>query len=195
MNCEYCGIDDATTRIIKSKYGVLCRKHYLQMYKNGEIKRTIYDRNDIILHEQYANVLLRDKEQNIVGYAQIDLDDVDKVKQYKWHIKKSDNTCYAVYNDKGNTVFMHRIILEYDGDKDVDHIDNNGLNNRKTNLRIITHSLNIINQHKKSKGIKKTSSGKYQAHITIDNKTIYLGTFDTYEEAKQKRADFEANLF
>ena len=104
MNCEYCGIDDDATRIIKSKHGILCRKHYLQMYKCGEIKRTIYDRNDIILHEQYADVVLRDKEQNIVGYAQIDLDDIDKVKQYKWHIKISDNTCYAVYNNKGNTV-------------------------------------------------------------------------------------------
>ena len=90
---------------------------------------------------------------------------------------------------------MHRVILEYKGDKDVDHIDNNGLNNRKTNLRIITHSLNIINQHRESKGTKKTPSGKYQSYITIDNKTIYLGTFDTYEEAKQKRTYFEANLF
>ena len=44
-HCEFCGKSEEDTRIIKSKFGTLCRKHYLQMYKHGEIKRTIYDNN------------------------------------------------------------------------------------------------------------------------------------------------------
>ncbi len=195
MNCEYCGIDDTATRIIKSKYGILCRKHYLQIYKNKEIKRTIYDKNEIIIHNGYAEIILRDKEQNIVGSAEINIEDIDKVKDFKWHIKKSRNTNYAVCNNHGKSVLMHQIILNYYGDKDIDHIDNNGLNNRKNNLRIISHSLNLINQHNESNGVKKVPSGKYQAHIMVNGKTIYLGTFNTFEEAKQKRMEYEVTLF
>lgn len=195
MNCEYCGTNDTVTKIIKSKYGILCRKHYLQMYKYGEIKRTIYDRNEIIIHNDYAEIVLRDKEQNIVGSAEIDIEDIDKVKDFKWHIKKSRNTNYVVYNNHGRSVFMHQVVLDYYGDKDIDHIDNNGLNNRKNNLRIISHSLNLINQHNESNGVRKVPSGNYQAHIMVNGKDIYLGTFSTFAEAKQKRTDYEASLF
>ena len=55
--CEFCGKSEEDTRIIKSKFGTLCRKHYLQMYKHGEIKRTKYDPNEIIVHEDYAEII------------------------------------------------------------------------------------------------------------------------------------------
>ena len=71
----------------------------------------------------------------------------------------------------------------YYGEDDIDHIDNNGLNNCKYNLRIISHSLNLTNQHNSNNGVKKVPSGRYQAHITLNGKSIYLGTFDTFEEA------------
>lgn len=195
MKCEYCEVGDTQTRIIKSKHGILCRKHYLQMHKYGEIKRTIYDKNEIIVHNDYVEIVLRDKKQNVVGSAEIDIEDIDKVKEFKWHMKKSKNTNYAVYNCQGHSVFMHQVILDYYGENDIDHINNNGLNNRKSNLRIISHSLNIMNQHDKSNGVKKVPSGRYQAHIMVNGKDIYLGTFDTFQEAKQKRTEYEATLF
>lgn len=195
MECSYCGISDKETRIINSKkYGILCRKHYLQIYNHGEIKRTIYDRNEIILHENYAEIILRDKYQNIVGKAIIDIEDVDKVKDLKWHIKTSRNTNYAVYNDKGRSIFIHQIILDYYGEKDIDHINHDGLDSRKENLRIVSHSINIMNQYNEDNGIRKVPSGKYQAHIMVNGKDIHLGTFNTFEEAKQKRVEYEASL-
>lgn len=195
MKCEYCGIEDTQTRIIESKYGTLCRKHYLQMYKHGKISRTIYDRNEIIFCEDHAELVLRDKEQNIVGNVLLDIEDVDRISKYKWHIKRSRNTNYAVYNEHGRTVFIHQIILDYYGDNDIDHEDHNGLNNCKGNLRIVSHALNLVNQHNEDNGVQQTPSGKYQARISIDGKTIYLGTFDTFQEAKQKRTEYEATLF
>ena len=195
MNCEYCNISDSETKIIKSKFGILCRKHYLQMYKFGKIKRTIYDRNDIIYHGNYAEIVLRDKNAEICGYAEIDIEDIDKVKNLKWHIKNSRNTQYAVHNDHGHARFMHEVILEYDGDKEIDHIDHNGLNNRKSNLRIVTHSQNIMNQHNETNGVKQVPSGRYQAHITVNGKSVYLGTYDTFKEAKEARTNYEASLF
>lgn len=165
------------------------------MYKYGEIKRTIYDANDIIVDNNIAQVVLRNKKQEIVGHALIDSEDVGIINNYKWHIKKSKNTDYAVCNIKGKSIFMHQMIMNYYGDKDIDHIDHNGLNNCKRNLRIISHSLNIMNQYNDNNGIWHTSSNKYQAHIMVNGKDIYLGTFDTFEEAKQKRIEYEATLF
>jgi AP2 domain. len=195
MKCEYCGITDNETRIINSKFGILCRKHYLQMYKHNKIEPTIYDRNEIIIHDDFAEIVIKDKQQNIIAYAQIDIEDVEKIKNLKWHIKKSRNTNYVAYNDKGRAVFLHRFILDYDGVDDVDHIDHNGLNNRKSNLRIISHSLNLMNQHNFNNGIKKTPSEKYSSNITINGKSKYLGTYDTFEEAKQARIKFEKTLY
>ena len=195
MKCEHCGIDDTQTRIIKSKYGILCRKHYLQMYKYGKLNRTIYDKNEIVIYNNYAELVLRDKKQNIVGKVIIDIEDINKVTKYKWHIKRSRNTNYAVCNKHGKSVFIHQVIMNYYGENDIDHIDHNGLNNRKYNLRIISHSLNLINQHNEDNGVKRLPSGKFQAHIAINGKTIYLGTFNTFQEAKQKRTEYEASLF
>ena len=46
MKCEYCGKSENETKIIKSKFGILCKKHYLQMYRHGKIiDKTIYDDN------------------------------------------------------------------------------------------------------------------------------------------------------
>lgn len=165
------------------------------MYKHGRIDKTIYDRNEIIIYDDYAEIVLRNKEQHIIGKVAIDIEDINKVTKYKWHIKQSRNTNYAVYNKHGKSVFIHQIIMDYYGDNDIDHIDHDGLNNRKHNLRIVSHSLNLINQHNADNGVKKTPSGKFQAHITINDKTIYLGTFDTFQEAKQKRTEYEATLF
>jgi AP2 domain. len=165
------------------------------MYKHNKIEPTIYDRNEIIIHDDFAEIVIKDKQQNIIAYAQIDIEDVEKIKNLKWHIKKSRNTNYVAYNDKGRAVFLHRFILDYDGVDDVDHIDHNGLNNRKSNLRIISHSLNLMNQHNFNNGIKKTPSEKYSSNITINGKSKYLGTYDTFEEAKQARIKFEKTLY
>lgn len=111
MNCEYCGVDNTETRIIKSKYGTLCRKHYLQMYKYGKIKRTIYDRNEIIIHDDYAEIVLRDKEQNIIGSAEIDIEDIDKVKDFKWHIKNQETLIIQFIINKENQFLCIKLYL------------------------------------------------------------------------------------
>lgn len=74
--------------------------------------------------------------------------------------------------------------MNYYGDQDVDHINGDGLDNRKNNLRIVSHAKNMLNRQG-IHGIKKVPSGKYQACIGINYKGIYLGTFNTYEEAKE----------
>lgn len=190
--CDICGATENQTRIISSKkYGTLCRKHYLRRYKGKDEDRSIYDPNDIDIFNDHAEIVLYDKNCCECARAIIDLDDVEKCRNIKWHIKSSRNTNYAI----SHGVFLHRFVLDYDGDQDVDHINHNGLDNRKSNLRIVSHAKNITNQNRESLGVKLVPSGNYQAQIMKDGKTIYLGTFSEFEQARDARVKAEETLF
>ena len=86
---------------------------------------------------------------------------------------------------------MHRFILGLTDPKiKVDHINHNGLDNRKSNLRFGSHQHNVFNRrpnlHAVSlyKGVRwNTQRNKWMAYITIDGKGIYLGVFDNEEDA------------
>lgn len=197
MECTVCRRtnDECKIRVIKGM--ALCPKHLTQHYRNGMfLDKTIYDGNEYIIHDNHAEIVLRDKYCRSVATALIDLEDVERCKQYKWHIRKGRNTPYVIASlPENKKIHLHRFILNYDGKDDVDHLDGNGLNNRKSNLKVKTHSANMVNQSLDRKGLKKVPSGRYQAAITKDYKTIYLGTFDTKKEALQARLDAEERLF
>ena len=79
MKCDICGVSDKDTRIINSsKYGCLCRKHYLRKYKGKNIERSKYDMNEYVIYDSYAEIILYDNNNNEVGRAIIDLDDIEK---------------------------------------------------------------------------------------------------------------------
>ena len=195
MECSICGITDKDTRIIDSpKYGCLCRKHYLRIYKGKNVKRSIYDPNEFILHDDYAEIVMYDKDFKERARALIDLEDVEKCKQHKWHVKKGINTDYAISGDTENRILLHRLVLNYhDYDKVIDHINRNGLDNRKSNLRLVSQSRNIMNQGYGT-GVKQVPSGNYQAIITRNYKPIYLGTFFSFEDALAARHTAEESF-
>lgn len=132
-------------------------------------------------------------------FAIIDEEDFNMINQWTW----SFNGKYAVrwYWDKKTRTYkfiqMHRFIINCPIKKEVDHINRNGLDNRKINLRICNHSENNRN---KGKLISNTSGyigvheyksnkkwvnpiKKWVANITINKKTVSLGYFLTKEEA------------
>lgn len=73
-------------------------------------------------------------------------------------------------------------------DMEIDHIDGNGLNNQKENLRICTRSENMRNRDKQAdnlsgyKGVYKKDN-RYRAQITVEGKQIYLGSYQNIEDA------------
>ena len=83
----------------------------------------------------------------------------------------------------------------------IDHIDNNRTNNNAYNLRWCTSSENQQNKCVQSnnstqtKGVSKTKYGKWKALITHNGKRIYLGTFQTMEEAMYERKKKANELF
>lgn len=93
----------------------------------------------------------------------------------------------------GQKIFLHRYIIGYAGSLDVDHINRDPLDNRKANLRIIEHYRN--NANNASVGVKQVPSGRFQAAICYKGKTLYLGTFDTAEEAARIRRNKKNELF
>ncbi len=127
--------------------------------------------------------------------AQIDTDDLDKVVGYNWFAVVQKHCIYAVrrvagVKGKGSKVSMHRTIIQAREHEQVDHIDLNGLNNCKANLRIATPMQNTWNRRRNSantSGLKgvcwNKASDKWQSQIKVNGKSKYLGLFDTPELA------------
>lgn len=133
----------------------------------------------------------------------VDDDDYELVSKYKWRIEKGRTTFYAIhtsgwYNYKGKTIKrgltirMHQLILGVLPDKNggrsvkTDHIDHNGLNNQKNNIRVVTNSQNgansMINRTHNSSGykgvsVRKSLPRKYRARIRVNNNLIDLGVY------------------
>lgn len=117
----------------------------------------------------------------------LDDGDWDNLKHLGWRIAKHHNKKY-VY---GSNNHMHRIImgLPKGAVGDVDHINGNGLDNRRENLRICTRQENSRNSAPRSgaaskyKGVVISRQGTYRARIS-DGKTLRsLGTYKTEVEA------------
>lgn len=120
--------------------------------------------------------------------AFIDDDDFEKVSKYKWSIT-SDG--YARTTNDPRTS-MHRIVMDAKKGQAVDHINRNRLDNRRENLRFATTRENAYNKsaaHYNKTGLKgvrlERKTGKYVSAITVEGKTLYLGSFETALEAHQ----------
>jgi len=83
---------------------------------------------------------------------------------------------------------MHRLLLDSLPGTFVDHADGDGLNNRRSNIRVATSSQNMANRvhdRRNKLGIRGVhrAKGKFKACIQKDGQTIHLGSFATAEEA------------
>lgn len=123
--------------------------------------------------------------------AQVDDEDFESLSKYKWYAVATGYT-RRLYAAKGGgpATYMHQYLMGYNLDGEVDHIDGNGLNNQKSNLRVVSHSQNIQNQTKRTdvtskfRGVHKESfTGRWRASICKDYTIHRLGRFDTQEEA------------
>ncbi len=90
-----------------------CKKHYMQMYHKGKITtRTIYDPNEYILHDDYAECITYDKEGNETARVKVNLDKVEELKQYKVYIRKQGGKVIGV-NQLRNGKWVARIMHNY----------------------------------------------------------------------------------
>lgn len=192
--CEVCGRE--SKKIIKG----MCQKHYNQYRKYGKVldsnPRTRFDLNEIIIHDDYAEIILYNRNCEETARALIDLDDVNKIKNYKWCLDHYSYVCSQSCSR------MHRLIMDCPEDMVIDHINHNPLDNRKSNLRICTQHENMMNNSKRNdntSGVIGVSfnrrRNKWVAQIMYNKKHIHLGCFNTKEEAAEARRQAEIKYF
>lgn len=128
--------------------------------------------------------------------AIVDDADFDRLSKYKWYASSTKNkrACYALRHDRTDgdrVVQMHRDVLCLARGMYVDHVDGNGLNNRRANLRPSTPSQNSRNRfahrdgRSKYKGVSKTRrfEKSWRAQIWSGHRNISLGSFGSEVEA------------
>lgn len=123
------------------------------------------------------------------GYeALVDDCDYKYLSKFSWRVHISKYTQYAKRSSK--SIYMHREILKLGKSAEVDHINHNGLDNRRSNLRISDKSTNAANRKNtlcQYKGVSFQSgrSKPYRVRIKINQKSIELGSFVDLKEAVQ----------
>lgn len=163
---------------------------YLQKDKVSEIKDNAYD---------FSN------DDYVIGYIDngndkflFDKEDYDKVKQYHWY---KEATGYIRASNK-ERIFLHRLIMGSPDNMFIDHKNHNLLDNRKSNLRIVTNSQNQMNKAivpNNTSGVTGVvwlkDTQQWRAEIRINMKTIYLGFFNNKDDAIAARKLAEEKYF
>jgi hypothetical protein len=137
--------------------------------------------------------------------AIVDDEDFEALSKYKWHAVKVSRMFYAnrlqVITRKSIRMQWHIIGKPQKG-LEIDHINRNGLDNRKENLRFVTKGQNVINSDNYSSntsGIRGVhwhkTHRKWGAKIVANGKQISLGYFDNIEDAKKARRAAEQKYF
>lgn len=118
-------------------------------------------------------------------FAMVDDEDYDQLSKYKWHVSRDHNTHYAKSKTGKTHILMHRLILGLTDRKiEIDHIDHNGLNCQKANMRTCNTLQNQYNRRPYSisgyKGVReKVKNGRvrWEGHIQVEGKSYHLGNF------------------
>lgn len=168
-----------------------------------ECYRNIYNRTYRIIPNKYIHLnngitkIIITSPKYGINECLIDTEDYKKVKNYNWVISKDRNSFYVVsstYRKTKSQARMHRIIMNTPKGMHTDHINHNGLDNRKCNMRDCTNRQNQYNQKpnigtSKHKGVTFNKlAKKFKAHIRCGTPSVqmFLGYWNTEEEAAKQ---------
>jgi len=123
-------------------------------------------------------------------FAMVDDADYEVFAASRWYAHRDGRTIYArrhvVTGGKRVRLLMHRVILDAPCALQVDHINGNGLDNRRSNLRLATSSQNKVNRSFKNnigyRGIYQKNT-RFEAAIRVLGSKYYLGSFASPEAA------------
>lgn len=125
----------------------------------------------------------------------IDRADLEMVSGFKWHFSKNNGAiCNVKIEGKRTTMAMHRLLMNPSKEFEIDHINHNRLDNRRSNLRICTRSENNMNKNtpiSNKVGIKNVSWDKqmksWRVRIIVKYKTVFQKLFKNLDEAIKSR--------
>jgi hypothetical protein len=133
----------------------------------------------------------------------LDAADLPKVAGRAWHVHRyGPDALYATAASPEGTIYLHRLIMDAPKGMQVDHINGNGLDCRRSNMRLTTHKQN----HQNVRGNARNTSGfkgvrwkkdhhTWEARIKTDGRTRHLGYFPTPEDAAEAYNRAAVQLF
>jgi hypothetical protein len=117
-------------------------------------------------------------------FARVDPEDYAALARHKWSAARQGRTIYAVRSHHGVQIRMHRVIMKAPRGLVCDHIDHDGSNNTKRNLRLCTRNQNGKNQRRRTDGRSKykgvswhKGDGRWHARIYHNGRCHHLGRF------------------
>lgn len=135
---------------------------------------------------------IKNIKKEVVDVALVSREDYKKVSVYSWsrdvrEKKNGQKQAYAIGWVDGTRIYMHQLIMgKAPKGLRIDHINHNGLDNQRNNLRIVTPGINSQNREKKEGttnnyiGVSKgTDCNKFR----VKHAKVQLGSFDTEIEA------------
>lgn len=193
-----CDICSSKHDVIYHKGTYYCRRHYSQIKDLGGLKDiTVFDRNEYYIDGDIAYIILRNQKNENVAEVKIDVDDLERVIEHKWHLGTWG------YAENTNVGLMQRFVLdEYNTKRIPDHINRDTLDNRKSNLRIVNKSMNAINadiRPNNTSGVTGVSFDKHanswRSYINYQGKRIELGHRKKFEDAVVLRLNAENKYY
>jgi hypothetical protein len=127
-------------------------------------------------------------------FALVDPEDYAELAKHKWCASRQSNTFYAVRSEHGRQIRMHRVVLHAPPGLVVDHINHDGRDNTKRNLRSCTKAENACNQRPQQGcssqyiGVGRLKgTNKWYARIRAHGHPLWLGTFASERAAALAR--------
>lgn len=131
-----------------------------------------------------------------VAETKVDDDIFDVLNQHNWQLGANGYVSRCQYrgNQRGDTIYIHRVIMGTPKGKHTDHINGDCMDNQRANLRICTPSQNLMNCPKKKNNTSghigvswDKQSGKWAAYLMLNYKKKNLGYFTDLKEAVEAR--------
>lgn len=153
-----------------------------------------------------TEIEVKDRTGETVAIAIVDTVDAHLVVRYTWRLLQKvyrgrTTSRYAIAWIDGRAILLHRLLMSAPAHLQVDHVDGNGLNNRRTNLRLVTSAEQMQNKRSYSgstscyRGVHWSKQrSKWRAEIRLNGKNTFLGHFDDEKSAAVVAANARQRL-